>query len=77
MTKVNEFGVCLQNLSAKDFIASARLAEELGFGTFWVPEDYFYRGAFALAAAIASHTTSLKVGIGILNPCQSPSKFLA
>lgn len=68
MTKVNEFGICLQNLSAKEFIANARLAEELGFGTFWVPEDYFYRGAFALASAIASHTTSLKVGIGVLNP---------
>lgn len=37
MGRVKEFGVCLQNLDARGFITSARLAEELGFGTFWVP----------------------------------------
>ena len=68
MAKVKEFGVCLQNLDAKGFVASAKLAEELSFGSFWVPEDYFYPGAFSLASAIASHTSSLKVGIGVLNP---------
>jgi 5,10-methylenetetrahydromethanopterin reductase len=68
MAKVKEFGVCFQNLDARGFISSARLAETLGFSTFWVPEDYFYRGAFSLASAIAAQTTSLKVGIGVLNP---------
>jgi 5,10-methylenetetrahydromethanopterin reductase len=68
MGKVKEFGICFENLDAKRFIASARLAEELGFGTFWVPEDYFCRGAFAITAAVATQTTSLKVGIGVLNP---------
>jgi 5,10-methylenetetrahydromethanopterin reductase len=66
--QVKEFAVCYQNLSAKAFVEAAQLAEALGFGTFWVPEDYFYRGAFSLASAIASHTISLKVGIGVLNP---------
>jgi 5,10-methylenetetrahydromethanopterin reductase len=68
MGRVKEFGTGCENLDAKGFVACARLAEELGFGTFWVPEDYFYRGAFTLASAIASHTTSLRVGIGVLNP---------
>ncbi len=68
MGQVKEFGIGFENLDAKSFVACARLAEELGFGTFWVPEDYFYRGAFTLASAIASHTTSLRVGIGVVNP---------
>jgi 5,10-methylenetetrahydromethanopterin reductase len=68
MTKVKEFGVCFENLDAKGFIASAQLAQDLGFGSFWIPEDYFYRGAFSLASAMACHTTSLKIGIGVLNP---------
>jgi 5,10-methylenetetrahydromethanopterin reductase len=68
MGRVKEFAVCFQNLSARAFVETAQLAEALGFGTFWVPEDYFYRGAFSLASAVASHTASLNVGIGVLNP---------
>lgn len=68
MAKIKEFAVGFENLNAKEFVACARMAEELGFGTFWVPEDYFFRGAFTLASAIASHTTRLRVGIGVVNP---------
>ncbi|MGH7964968.1 MAG: LLM class flavin-dependent oxidoreductase [Candidatus Binatia bacterium] len=68
MAKIKEFAVGFENLEAKRFVACARLAEELGFGAFWVPEDYFFRGAFTLASAIASHTTRLTVGIGVVNP---------
>ncbi|MBM4258457.1 MAG: LLM class flavin-dependent oxidoreductase [Deltaproteobacteria bacterium] len=68
MSEVMEFGVCFQNLDAQGFVAAARRAQDLMFGTFWVPEDYFYRGAVSLASAILTHTTSLKVGLGVLNP---------
>ena len=68
MAPIKEFGIGCENLNARRFVACARLAEELGFGSFWVPEDYFFRGAFTLAAAIASQTTKLRVGIGVVNP---------
>jgi len=68
MGKVKEFGFGAEHPDAQGFVACARLAEKLGFGTFWVPEDYFFRGAFTLASAIACQTTSLRIGIGVLNP---------
>lgn len=68
MTKVKEFGVGFENLHAREFVRNAKLAEELGFGTWWVPEDYFFRGAFTLAAAAAAATSRIKIGIGVLNP---------
>ena len=48
MAKVREFGVGFENLHTREFVAHARRAEELGFGTFWIPEDPFYRGAFTV-----------------------------
>ena len=68
MPKVREFGVGFESLSAREFVSHAKRAEELGFGTFWVPEDPFYRGAFTLAAAVACSTSKMKVGLGIINP---------
>src|SRR5216683_32534 len=68
MPKVEEFGVAFESPKARDFIAAARLAEELGFGTFWVPEDPVFPGAFATASAIAANTRKIKIGIGVLNP---------
>lgn len=68
MAKIREFGAGFENLSAHEFIAHAKRAEDEGFGTFWVPEDYFYRGAFTLAAAVATGTSKIKIGIGVLNP---------
>jgi 5,10-methylenetetrahydromethanopterin reductase len=68
MPKVREFGVGFENLHAREFVAHARRAEELGFGTFWVPEDPFYRGAFALGTAVACGTSKIKVGLGVVNP---------
>src|SRR5215472_18375429 len=67
MRKVREFGIGIESALAKQFVAHAQLAESLGFGTFWVPED-LYRGAFTLASAIASSTERIRIGLGILNP---------
>ena len=68
MGKVKEFGFCSENLDAKGYLATARLAEELGYGTYWLPEDYFYRGPFVVASAIACNTKTLKTGVGVVNP---------
>ncbi|HMK96797.1 MAG TPA: LLM class flavin-dependent oxidoreductase [Acidimicrobiales bacterium] len=49
-------------------IELARLAEELGFAEIWTNETGHYRGAFTLAAAISTATSSAGIGIGIVNP---------
>ena len=68
MPAVKEFGIAFESPRARDFIAAAKLAEDLGFGTFWVPEDPVFPGAFATASAIATNTNKIKIGIGVLNP---------
>ena len=68
MAKVREFGVGFENLHPREFVAQAKRAEDAGFGTFWVPEDPFYRGAFTVASAIACGTSKIKIGLGIVNP---------
>lgn len=68
MGNVKEFGVGVEHPDAKGFIRCAQLAEELGYKTFWVPEDPYFRGGFSLASAIAASTESIRVGIGIINP---------
>lgn len=68
MTRVKEFGAGVEHANAKGFIRCARLAEDLGYKTFWVPEDPYFRGGFSLASAIAASTESIRIGIGIVNP---------
>jgi 5,10-methylenetetrahydromethanopterin reductase len=68
MPTVKEFGIAFESPSVRDFIAAAKLAEALGFGTFWIPEDPVFPGAFATASAIATNTSKIKIGIGVLNP---------
>ncbi len=68
MAKVREFGVGFESPHARELVAHAKRAEELGFGTFWVPEDPFYRGAFALGSAVACGTSKIKIGLGVVNP---------
>ena len=67
MGQLKEFSVALENRDTAEWIACARLAEQLGYGSIWVTEDYFCRGAFTLAAAVACNTTSLRIGIGVLS----------
>jgi 5,10-methylenetetrahydromethanopterin reductase len=53
---------------AREAISVAREAEQAGIDELWVPEDYFERGGFTMAAAIATATTRAKVGVGVVNP---------
>lgn len=43
----------------------AQLAERLGFGELWVPEDYFFNAGIATAAICLGATRRIPVGIGI------------
>ena len=47
---------------------AAVAAEAAGFDDVWLTEDYFERGAFALAGAVAARTSRVRVGIGVVNP---------
>ena len=53
---------------AGDAVALAKAAERAGIAEIWVPEDYFERGAFTLAAAIAIATERVTIGVGVVNP---------
>ena len=45
----------------------ARLGERLGFGELWIPEDYFFTGGIATAAAVLGATDQIPVGLGIVS----------
>lgn len=68
MANVKEFGVSLEISSVSEILRSAALAERAGFGSFWIPEDPFFRGAFSVASAVACRTESLRIGIDVVNP---------
>ncbi len=68
--KIREFGVGFLgiDIGAREILRLAQLAEENKFGTCWIAEDYFFRGAFSLAGACAAQTKSIRIGIGVINP---------
>jgi 5,10-methylenetetrahydromethanopterin reductase len=66
--KLKEIGLMVENVNARDYVSQARAAEELGFHSFWVPEDYAFPGAFSSCAAIAVSTSKIKIGTGVVNP---------
>lgn len=68
MPRVKEFGLSLEMSSAAEMVRCARLAEAAGFGSFWLPEDPFFRGAFSVLTAVACHTEALRIGTSIINP---------
>jgi 5,10-methylenetetrahydromethanopterin reductase len=46
----------------------AVLAEQLGFDSCWLGEDFFYHGGIATATAVADRTQRLAIGLGVLSP---------
>ncbi len=67
---MREFGVGFLGISigAREILRLTQIAERHAFGTCWVAEDYFYRGAFSLASSCAVLTNSIRIGIGAINP---------
>ena len=54
--------------SLDKLIGLTKRAEAIGLTSCWIFEDYFFGGAFSTAAAIATNTKSIKIGIGVINP---------
>lgn len=64
-----ELGLGLVRTSAPAKMGEwASMAEDLGYDSVWVAEDYFQGGAFSVATVCALATTRVKVGIGVVNP---------
>lgn len=51
-----------------EIVKNAKFAEDLGFSTCWIAEDYYCGGAFSIATACAENTEKIKIAIGVLNP---------
>jgi 5,10-methylenetetrahydromethanopterin reductase len=68
MPTLKEIGLMVENVNARDYVSQARAAEQLGFDSFWVPEDYAFPGAFSSCAAIAATTNKIRIGTGVVNP---------
>jgi|SRR5579872_1043523 len=56
------------DLSAASLVDLAVAAERAGFHQVWVSNDLFLRSAPVLAATIAAHTSTVGVGIAVMNP---------
>ena len=64
--------------SAAEKIAEwASLAEDLGFHSVWIGEDYFQGGGFTVATASALATARVQVSIGVVNPFTRHPALLA
>jgi 5,10-methylenetetrahydromethanopterin reductase len=62
-------GLALSNeVAVRETVALARQAEQLGFDEVWLPESGHGRGVFTVAATVAAATSTIKLGIGIVNP---------
>jgi len=55
-----------KNYDRKAVLEYARLADELGYDSFWIPEAWAYE-AFSLLTEIAGVTRRIKIGTGIVN----------
>lgn len=54
--------------TAREIVDTAIAAEAAGLDEVWLAEDLGQRGAIALVSTILASTTTLRVGIGVLNP---------
>lgn len=63
------FGVLLSGAqSVPSAVDLARLAERSGFDQVWVADEKFFRDPYVCLAAIAGHTSRLRLGTGVTDP---------
>src|SRR5580704_14992941 len=55
-----------KNYDRKLYLRAARLADELGYHSFWLPEAWGYE-VFTLLTEMAVHTERIQLGTGIVN----------
>jgi len=56
------------DLSVSEYIELVQVAEDVGFDQFWIANDLFLRSAPAIVAALSGVTSTIELGIGVLNP---------
>ncbi|MCK5391287.1 MAG: LLM class flavin-dependent oxidoreductase [Deltaproteobacteria bacterium] len=66
MTKIGLVTPYWNNITKQEFIEIARLAEDLGYDSIWVPEMWG-RDAFSILGLLASHTKRIKLATGIIS----------
>jgi 5,10-methylenetetrahydromethanopterin reductase len=54
--------------SATESIEFVKMCEDAGLDSAWVAEDYFEAGGFSIATACAMATSTIKIGLGVINP---------
>lgn len=55
------------------YLESAKIAEELGYESYWISEDYFLRDTMTLASPVAAQTDQLDIGIFVNPYTRSPA----
>jgi 5,10-methylenetetrahydromethanopterin reductase len=65
------------HMPAENITATARLAEQLGFGELWFSEDCFFTGAMSGVTAALGVTERLPIGIGIVSAVTRHPALLA
>ena len=55
------------------YVDSATLADELGYESYWISEDYFLRDTMTLASPVAAQTDQLNIGIFVNPYTRSPA----
>ena len=63
--------------SMSETVELAKQAEALGFHSFWLAEGYHSRSAVVRATLIATATSQIKIGLGILSPHTKHPALLA
>jgi 5,10-methylenetetrahydromethanopterin reductase len=63
--------------SMSETVELAKRAEALGFHSFWLAEGYHSRSAVVRATVIATATSQIKIGLGILSPHTKHPALLA
>src|SRR6185312_8667059 len=63
--------------SMRETMELAKQAEALGFDSFWLAEGYHSRSAVVRATLIATATSRIKIGLGILSPHTKHPALLA
>ena len=64
-----DFGVLIEPLyPASELVHIAHKAEELGFASFWYPDEKFYRDPYVGLTLVAQHTHRMQIGVCVTEP---------
>lgn len=65
--KIQRLGLYLQDMHVREMINYSKMAEQHGFESVWIAESRLARDAIVPVAAIATETSKVKVGTGVIN----------